>query len=132
MEKFTNGKDLQCPYQKTAIICSLLLWLIVFDTYAAIISLNDSAFGDSALTRDTNQGLDFLDLEFSKGLSFDDVSAQLGIGNTFDGFRFATQIEVITLVNNFGFIPMAVPRVRTKGTTNTDQISILADYLTPR
>ena len=45
-------------------------------------------------TTDTITGLDWLDLTETRGLSFDDVSSQLGIGQRYEGWRFASRAEV--------------------------------------
>jgi hypothetical protein len=77
-----------------------------FNATAIIISDDDiGGFGVDALTRDTDQGLDFLDVTFSIGRSFNDVSGEFGIGGDFEGFRYASLDEVIGLANNFGVTP---------------------------
>ena len=52
-------------------------------THAAIIDLG-------TITRDTDAGLDWLDVTESRGLSYNDVTAQLGAGGTYDGWRYDT------------------------------------------
>lgn len=98
---------------------------------AAIISVDDPDFGTGALTRDTDQGLDFLDLTKSTNRSYNDVSAHFGASGDFEGFRYATTAEVIALINNYGFLPAAVagdPIIRFEGTAG-DQLSGLANLL---
>lgn len=83
--------------------------LLSFNATAIIISEDDAGgFGIDALTRDTDQGLDFLDVTFSSGRSFNDVSGEFGIGGDYEGFRYATLDEVIELANNFGVNPAFV------------------------
>ncbi len=96
---------------------------------AAVISADYPGFGVGSITRDTDQNLDFLDLTFSFGRSSDDISTQFGPGGDFQGFRYATEIEVINLINNFGFIPNALPGQQTNGTTGTDQLAGLIELL---
>lgn len=65
---------------------------------AALMSFNDTNYGVSAdgfnITRDTSTGLDWLDVDVSVGISFTDVSAQFGAGQLFEGFRYATKLEL--------------------------------------
>jgi hypothetical protein len=93
----------------TTHLLSLTL-LLSFNATAAVISVDDiGGFGPDTLTRDTDQGLDFLDVEFSLGRSFNDVSAEFGVGGDFEGFRYASLEEVINLANNFGVTPAFTP-----------------------
>lgn len=71
---------------------------------AALISLNDPAFGASAdgfnITFDPSTGLDWLDLDVSVGRTFDDLigvdgSNEFLAGGDFEGFRYATRTELI-------------------------------------
>jgi hypothetical protein len=69
---------------------------------AALISLDNPTFGVGAITRDTNAGLDWLDVPLSQGRSFTDVAAQFGSGGDFEGFRHATLAELRSLVVDAG------------------------------
>lgn len=96
--------------QQSVIGLLLLLWALPFNASAIVISVDDiGGFGIGALTRDTDQGLDFLDLTLSQGRSFNDVSSEFGVGGDFEGFRYATIDEYIQLANNFGVNPPFVP-----------------------
>ena len=53
-------------------------------------------------TYDTQSGLEWLDLSQTRGLSFDEVSAQLGTGGLYAGYRYATTLEAQTLLGEFG------------------------------
>jgi len=70
---------------------------------AGVITGDWMTFGDAKLTIDTAQGLEFLDLTESRGRSFNEVSAELGVNGDFEGFRFATEQEVVNLINNIGW-----------------------------
>ncbi len=70
---------------------------------ASIISL-DSSFGENTITRDTATGLDWLDVTETRGLSFYHVTDQMGAGQTYEGFRYATMAEFDQLVTNFGYV----------------------------
>lgn len=67
---------------------------------AALISTNDSSFGADSITLDTSNNLEWLDLTFSTGYSFDDLSTEFLSGGLFDGFRLATIEEVQTLFDS--------------------------------
>ena len=67
---------------------------------AAIQSIDDVTFGAGSITRDTNTGLDWLDVTASQGRSYDDVATQFGSGEDFDGWTFATRAQFITLMVN--------------------------------
>lgn len=94
-------------------------------TSAVIIEADLNAPGDGLLTRDTIQGLDFLDLTPTIGLSFADVSAELGVGGNFEGFRYATRPELVNLVNNFGFDPGADTGGWVRGTTSPQLFGLI-------
>ena len=96
---------------------------------AGVVEADDPVFGSGALTRDTDQGLDFLDITFSIGRSFDDVSDEFGPEGDFAGFRYALQSEMISLVNNFGFSPVVTAGRLVTGNTRSDQLSGLVDLL---
>jgi hypothetical protein len=70
---------------------------------AAVISVNVPSLGASAdgfnITRDTITGLDWLDLDVSVGRTFNDLTGGDGSnefigGGDFDGFRYATKVEL--------------------------------------
>ena len=107
----------------------LFVTCLVTSVHAIIMSGNDGIFGAGSLTQDTDQMLEFLDVTESTGRSFIDVSGQFGMGGDFAGFRHATQTEVLTLVNNFGFSPGAQPDMEVTGDTGTDQLSGLVNLL---
>ncbi len=54
------------------------------------------------MTRDTDQMLDFLDVNLSAHRSYDDVSGHFGVGGDFEGFRYATVGEWTGLIDNYG------------------------------
>lgn len=75
--------------------------LIVFGLTPARASIIDNG----AYTTDTVTGLDWLDVTASIGLSFNQVSAQFGAGQQFEGWRYATRAELTTLLGNAGIAP---------------------------
>ena len=89
----------------TFLAVSLIVGLLVIDTGAArastLVSIDLNTSDDGLLTLDTETGLEWLDLtQTDLGMSFNQMSAQLDPGGTFEGFRYATEGEVLTLVNN--------------------------------
>ena len=116
------------------VVLRLVLFFIVclpVQIKASIISADDSTFGAGTLTRDTLQGLDFLDVTFSVGLTRAYVSSQFVTGGQFAGFRYATDDEVINLINNTGFNPVAVSGADVAGTNGIDYLSSLVSLLDP-
>lgn len=71
--------------------------LISLSANAAIIDLGN-------ITRDTVTGLDWLDVTESRGLSYDEVLAQTGVGGDYEGWRHATAAELDQLILNFGYV----------------------------
>jgi len=69
---------------------------------AAIISVDWQSAGDNLITRDTETGLNWLDLTVTNGMSFNTVNGQLGSGGLYEGFRYATGQEVVDLYAKFG------------------------------
>ena len=78
---------------------------------AALISANDATFGPNSITQDTGTGLDWLDINFSDGMSFQAVASQMGAGGTFAGFRHATAAELNQFMINAGIDPTAAVAV---------------------
>ena len=64
--------------------------------------LQDSSFGANTLTVDTSTGLAWLNVSLTAGHSYNDISSQLGAGQLYQGYRFATVAEVQTLWADFG------------------------------
>jgi len=69
-----------------------------------ISSADDPTFGAGSLTLDRATGLGWLDLIFTLGRSFNDVNSKFGAGAEFEGFRYASAAELITLYTNIGFV----------------------------
>lgn len=88
---------------RTALLASCLL---AVSAQAALVS-QDSEYGVDTITLDTETGLEWLDWDLTLGLSFDEVSAELGTGGGYDGFRFATGDEVAVLWANAGIVDIA-------------------------
>lgn len=90
----------------SAIICCS----VAETTRASILLVHDSSIlGNGTtpqdgfnITRDTATGLDWLDLTLSTNRSFAAVTAQLGTGGNYQGFRVATDMEIGQLFLDVG------------------------------
>jgi hypothetical protein len=79
------------------ILVSLTL-LIVSPAHAAIVHFVDNG----PYTTDTFSGLDWLDITESTGRSYNDVTAQFGLGGDYEGWRYATVVQVNQFWENAG------------------------------
>ncbi len=82
-------------------ICGLLLACTV-GVQAELVKDADARFGPNSLTLDTRTGLEWLNLTFSVGLSYDIAKAATQSGGAFSGFRLAKADEVLTLYQSAG------------------------------
>jgi len=69
---------------------------------AALIDVDWYVPGDAALILDTSSGLQWLDLSVTSNQSYDFVNTQLQQGGAYEGFRYATQTEVLALWGQAG------------------------------
>ncbi|MEM7560254.1 MAG: PEP-CTERM sorting domain-containing protein [Planctomycetota bacterium] len=72
-------------------------------SHAGIMVGDWKTAGDKLITIDTTQGLEFLDLTQSKRRAYLDVILEFGVGGDFEGFRYATEQEVVNLINEIGW-----------------------------
>jgi hypothetical protein len=89
----------------SAIVAAAALGLILGGTQiaqAGLIETDWKVAGDKALLQDSASGLTWLDLLGTGGRSYDDVTANLGAGGDYAGFRYATRAEVISLFSDAG------------------------------
>ncbi|RKZ67885.1 MAG: hypothetical protein DRQ44_05080 [Gammaproteobacteria bacterium] len=80
----------------------ICLAVVSFNTSAALVSTNWKTVGDNLITRDTDSGLEWLDLTETTGLSYNDVSSKFSEGEQFAGWSYASITEVRELLNNAG------------------------------
>jgi len=71
---------------------------------------NASAYGvgfidNKDYTTDTNSGLDWLDVTLSVSQSYNYVSSQFGVRGEYEGWRYATGIELEHMISNWTGIP---------------------------
>ena len=92
----------------------LLTLCVVFSvhSHAEIIDLGH-------LTQDTNTGLYWFDLDRTKGRSYNDILSNMGEGQVFEGYRYATADEAQTLWINLGL---------TDGTNSNVSLGDTAQY----
>ena len=58
------------------------------------------------ITRDTATGLDWLDVTETRGLSYNNVVSEMGVDGAYEGWRYATEGELATVIINFGYTPL--------------------------
>lgn len=75
----------------------LILALFGQGACAALIERDWAAAGDRNVLLDAHTGLEWLKLSVTANQSFNDVAENLGPGGVYDGFRFATEVEVLAL-----------------------------------
>jgi len=99
-------------------VLEIAVAMLVFSTplRAVLILTGDPAFGANTLTIDTSSGLAWLNVTLTAGLSYNQVLAATLPGGEFQGFRYATAPEVLTLYNDAGipgrgFYPLSSPAV---------------------
>ncbi|MCP4284786.1 MAG: PEP-CTERM sorting domain-containing protein [Gammaproteobacteria bacterium] len=78
-------------------ILLLVTFCLSLSAQASLISNNDAGFGANSITTDTDSSLDWLDLTFSKGFSYNQLVTETSAGGIFDGFRLAMMGEVQSL-----------------------------------
>jgi hypothetical protein len=65
-------------------------------------SANAALIDFGEFTRDTDTGLEWLDLTESTGLSYNDVSSQFGAGGQFEGWAYASVVQIDSLFDSAG------------------------------
>ncbi|MCP4269449.1 MAG: carboxypeptidase regulatory-like domain-containing protein [Candidatus Brocadiaceae bacterium] len=114
-------------------LCGFVLCAVIgfsSNVFADLSSHDHPVFGVGTLTRDSDQGLEFLDPNLTLGRSYMDISSKFGSGLEFEGFRYATIYEVLALINNgAGFTPPAVLGQNSVGTSGIDWLSGLVGLL---
>jgi len=70
-------------------------------SHSAVISVDWQSAGDNLISRDTSSGLDWLDLTQTTDYSYYTVLSKLSSEGALNGWRFATNAEVVSLWSNF-------------------------------
>jgi hypothetical protein len=91
---------------KTSIaVITLALAAAAPAAHAELLIADWKAPGDGAVMWDTVANRDWLRLDYTAGLSFNTVNAQLGSGGTFSGFAYAQTADLWALYANAGLTP---------------------------
>ena len=80
-----------------------VLLALPLSAFASFVQLNANIQDHGVFTRDLTTGLDWLDVTETRGLSYNQVAAQLGAGGAYAGYRYATMAELDQLIINFGY-----------------------------
>jgi len=83
------------------ILCACLLCFSHISS-AVIVSADWQVGGDNLITRDTSASLEWLDLTVTLNRSYNDISSKFGVGQEFEGWRYATSIEIASFFDAFG------------------------------
>lgn len=78
------------------------LWLAGL-SMAASVSASAAIIDLGNITRDTDTGLDWLDVTVTRGMAYNQVFPQTQSG-VFEGWRYATLAELDQLISNFGYV----------------------------
>ncbi len=81
-----------------------LLLALVFQSIAnaSLIEIDLYSYGDKLITRDTDTGLDWLDLTSTLNISYDDMQTKISSGGEFEDFRYATTADIDRLQQSAG------------------------------
>lgn len=88
------------PIVKAYFLTFSIILIFLPDSKAEILELN-SDFGKGTITRDAYQNLDFLDVDITKGYSYNDIASELNDKEQFKKYRYATRSEVTSLASNW-------------------------------
>ena len=91
-------------YKSITTITSVFIITLAYgvSNVGAVLISSDSTFGTDTITLDTDTGLQWLDLPLSTAYTYGETLDELQSGGIFDGYRLATQDEVLTLWENSG------------------------------
>lgn len=69
---------------------------------AALVSTSWLNPNDNLITVDTDTTLEWLDTTYTLNRSYNDISSEFGVGGEFEGWRYATEDDLITFFTNAG------------------------------
>jgi len=81
-------------------------------------------FTTKVLTDTNSGGLNWLNLNETRGRSYNDISSKFGAGEEFDGWRYANDIEFLSLISNWVGAP-----VHSDAQHNEDVIDDLISFI---
>jgi len=80
----------------------MLICLSPIMVHAVFIEVDLNTAGDTLITRDTETGLDWLDLSATINFSYEEILIKLQQDEQYKGFRYADMAEIETLWHNAG------------------------------
>lgn len=91
-------------YKSIITITSIFIITLAYgvSNVGATLISSDSTFGTDTITHDTDTGLQWLDVPLSTAYTYGETLDELQSGGIFDGYRLATEDEVLTLWGNSG------------------------------
>lgn len=103
---------------------------LLFSSFAnaSVISVGDSVFGSDSVTRDTESGLEWLDVTLSVNRSYNEVSTQFGVGGDYEGWRYASGLEFEQLLYNYTGVDDSLPTLAeyySEGADSIDELILL-------
>ena len=101
---------------------SVFLAVVSINASASVVSTDWQVSGDNLVTQDTTSGLEWLSFTQTINTSRDYVLSQLSSGGQYDGWRYATDNEVVDLWTNFGF-DLSINQSPTVGVASAGLIS---------
>jgi PEP-CTERM motif len=96
---------------RSSFLVAIASWGLCAPVSAALIAQN-SSLGPNTVTLQTEADLEWLDLSFSRSLALDDVLADTAAGQPLEGFRLATDGEVLALFVEAGITMLSDPSGR--------------------
>lgn len=105
-----------------------LIAMNVRSAEAVLLSVNDTVFGVDSITRDTDTGLEWLDIRFSDFRSYEDLvgldgTNEFNMNGNFIGFRHASAVEVEEFWRNAGIVSFNRAGGATPGNSIDYQVS---------
>ncbi len=84
--------------------CIFLLFILAFlggsSVQAMLVSSDWKSTGDDLITRDSEAGLEWLDVTLTTLKDYNQIYPELGAGGIYEGFRYTTNLEFEELINH--------------------------------
>jgi len=89
---------------KTSLIGAAVTFLTLSSASvsAALVSADWQTAGDNLITRDTESGLEWLDLTVTVNTSYNTITLQFGSGGTYEGWALATHAQISVMFDHAG------------------------------
>jgi len=86
---------------KNKLLDYIFLIVLLFGVNPIVTASTAGFFDHGDYLTDTHSGLDWKDATLTVNRSYNDVSSQLGAGGEFEGWRYATMNEFVSLIKNY-------------------------------